>query len=100
MAELYDPGYGPRQATYDLRRLRLKGLVETEHGTHTYRVTALGRPIATFFTNLAARAIVPVLTELARPTKPPRSAPSALVAAWHDYDHHLRELVDHLVRAA
>ena len=100
MAELYDPAYGPRQATYDLRLLRLKGLVERVPGTHTYPVTTSGRAIATFFTNLAARAVVPVLTELARPTKPPRSAPSALAAAWRDYDRHLRELVANLARAA
>jgi hypothetical protein len=100
MAELYDPAYGSRQATYDLRRLRLKGLICSVAGTHSYQVTALGRAIATFFTNLAARAVVPVLSELARLTKPPRTAPSALVAAWRDYDHHLRQLVAHLARAA
>jgi hypothetical protein len=75
MAELYDPAYGSHQATYDLRRLRLKGLICPVPGTHNYRVTALGRAIATFFTNLAARAVVPVLTQLARVTTPPKTAP-------------------------
>jgi hypothetical protein len=100
MAELHDPSYGPRQATYDLRRLRLKGIVERVPGTHTYRVTALGRAVATFFTNLASRAMAPVLSELARPTRPPRNAPSKLVAAWDDYDRQLRQLTNELARAA
>ena len=37
MADLFDPDYNSRQATYDLRRLRLKGLIELVEGTHTYR---------------------------------------------------------------
>jgi hypothetical protein len=65
-----------------------------------YRVTALGRAVATFFTNLASRAMVPVLSELARPTRPPGNAPSKLVAAWQDYDHQLRQLTNELGRAA
>jgi hypothetical protein len=49
---------------------------------------------------VAARAVVPVLSEIAHLTEPPRTAPSALVAAWRDYDRHLRQLVGHLARAA
>ncbi len=82
MADLYDPDYGSRQATYDLRRLRLKGLIERIPGTHTYRVTGRGRAIATFFTRLAARVVVPVLSELDAVARPPGGTPSTLVAAW------------------
>ena len=39
MAALWQPGYSSAQATYDLRRLRLKGFIERVQGTHTYRVT-------------------------------------------------------------
>jgi hypothetical protein len=99
-ARLYDPADGCRQATYDLRRLRLKGLICPVPGTHTYRVAALGRAIAIFFTNPAARAVVPALTELAHLTTPPKTAPSALVAAWQACDHHLRQVVSHLARSA
>jgi hypothetical protein len=38
-----DPtSYSPAQATYDLRRLRLKGLIERIPKTHRYRVTGKG----------------------------------------------------------
>ncbi len=33
MADLYDPSYTAGRATYDLRRLRLKGLIERVPGT-------------------------------------------------------------------
>ncbi|MDQ2826544.1 MAG: hypothetical protein M3Y04_06260, partial [Actinomycetota bacterium] len=58
MVELHDGDYTCRQATYDLRRLRLKGLVERLPHTRTYRVTDRGRRIATFFTRLASRVVV------------------------------------------
>jgi hypothetical protein len=100
MADLYDPDYNSRQATYDLRRLRLKGLIERVAGTHTYRVTARGRAIATFFTRLAARVVVPVLTELDAQPRPSRRSASALVAAWRAYDRELRKTVKELTTAA
>jgi hypothetical protein len=100
MADLYHPGYSARQATYDLRRLRLKGLIERIPGTHTYRVTARGRATATFFTRLAARVVVPVLTDLEAATRPPRRTPSPVVAAWRAYDNELRKLIRRFAKAA
>lgn len=93
MAELYDPGYSSAQATYDLRRLRLKGLAERVPGTHTYVITSHGRSIATFFTRLAARVIVPGLTALVKQIPPHRKSPSPLRAAWRAYDAELRRLI-------
>lgn len=92
MADLYGPAYHAREATYDPRRLRLKGLIEWVPGTHTYRVTARGRATATFFTRLAAR-VVPVLmlSELDASPRPPRGATSTLVAAWRAYAGELRK---------
>jgi hypothetical protein len=100
MADLYHPGYTSRQATYDLRRLRLKGLIARVSGTHTYRVTTRGRAIATFFTRLAARVVMPVLTDLEAATRPPRRAPSPVVAAWRAYDAELRKLIRRFAKAA
>lgn len=100
MADLYDTDYNARQATYDLRRLRLKGLIERVAGTNTYRVTERGRSIATFFTRLAARVVVPTLTELDARPRPPRHAPSPLVAAWRAYDTELRKTIKELAAAA
>lgn len=93
MAELYDPGYNSAQATYDLRRLRLKGLIERVPGTHTYLITPHGRRIATFFTRLAARVVVPGLTSLDKAVRPHRNASARLRAAWRAYDTELGALI-------
>lgn len=50
MAVLWRPDYSSAQASYDLRRLRLKGFVERIDRTNTYRVTPHGLRIAAFFT--------------------------------------------------
>ena len=90
MAQLFDRAYSPAKATYDLRRLRLKGLIERLPGSHRYQVTAYGRRIATFFTRLTSRVIVPALTALDRVSRPSRRPPSALATAWRAYDQQLR----------
>ena len=89
-------GYSSAQATYDLRRLRLKGLIERIAGTNTYRVTAHGLRIAAFITQLATRVIVPALTDLADLTRPSPPAQRPLAAAWRTYE---RELDLHVRRA-
>jgi hypothetical protein len=100
MADLYDPHYSSRQATYDLRRLRLKGFIQRVAGTHKYRVTPDGRAIATFFTRLAARVVVPVLTDLDHAPRPSRRAPRPVVAAWRAYDRELRKVIKDCLAAA
>lgn len=100
MADLYHPDYNTRQATYDLRRLRLKGLIERLPRTQTYRVTEQGRAMATFLTRLASRVVVPVLTQFDTAPKPRRGAPSPLVAAWRAYDGQLRKAIKELTAAA
>jgi hypothetical protein len=100
MADLYDPSYNTRQATYDLRRLRLKGLIERIPSTHRYSITARGRAIATLFTRLSARVVVPILTQLDAMPRPHRSAPASLVAAWRAYDGEVRKIVKALAAAA
>ena len=71
-----DPAYSSAQATYDLRRLRLKGFIERVPGTNTYRVTSHGLRIATFFTRLATRVVVPALTDLAELPVPGHQHPA------------------------
>jgi len=93
MAARWTPDYTTNQATYDLRRLRLKGLIERLDGTNTYRVTPHGRSLAIFLTKLAARVIIPTLTDLDQAINPQRPAPRPLIAAWRDYQHHLDELI-------
>ncbi len=64
--------YSAAQMTYDLRRLRLKGLIERLAHSHCYRLTPLGLKVATFFTRLNQRVFRPafaaMLTEPARPS--------------------------------
>jgi len=71
MAALWQPTYSPAQATYDLRRLRLKGFIERLPGTNTYRATAHGLRLAAFFTQHLAAPAFTELAELARPQPPP-----------------------------
>jgi hypothetical protein len=63
----------PGQMTYDLRRLRLHGLIERLPGTHRYRVTAHGLRTALFFTRVYARILRPGLARIA-PAAPPGDA--------------------------
>jgi hypothetical protein len=44
------PGYSARQMTYDLRRLRRKGLIRRIDASQRYELTDHGRKIAVFFT--------------------------------------------------
>jgi DNA-binding PadR family transcriptional regulator len=49
------------QLTYQLRRLRLHGLIQRIPGTHRYRLTELGLRETLFLTRLHVRAIQPGL---------------------------------------
>ncbi len=56
-----DPGhYTPGQLTYDLRRLRLHGLIERVPKTHRYRITTHGAHMAMLYVRLYTRAVRPV----------------------------------------
>ncbi len=79
--------------TSNLRRLRLKGFIERVPGTNTYRVTSHGLRTATFFTHLAARVVVPALTDLAELARPRPPAPRPLATAWRNYERELVPLI-------
>ena len=96
VADLLGRPYTSRQATYDLRRLRRKGLIERVPGRHLYRVTPHGRTVATFMTKVAARVVVPGLSQLEAPATPPAAAPRPIVAAWRTWQQEL----DHYIAAA
>lgn len=93
MQGLFDPDYTPGRATYDLRRLRLKGFIERIPGTHRYRVTPYGRQMATFFTRLVTRVVVPTLTDLDSLSRPTRREPTPVAAAWRAYDKEVRAIL-------
>ena len=56
--------YPPGRMTYDLRRLRLHGLIERIPRSHRYRVTDLGRRVSLFFTKVHSRILRPGLSQL------------------------------------
>jgi hypothetical protein len=77
------------QITYDLRRLRVHGLIERIPRTHRYQVTDTGLRHALFLTRLHARFLRPGLAEL---TGQPPPVPAPLRAADRAYRHALDEL--------
>jgi hypothetical protein len=61
------------QITYDLRRLRIHGLIERIPGTFRYQVTPAGIRQALFLTRLTRRLLITGLAQLAPPDPPTRS---------------------------
>jgi hypothetical protein len=57
----------PGRMSYDLRRLRLHGIIERIPGTHRYRPTPLGWRVAVFFTHAYNRFLRTGLAEIADP---------------------------------
>jgi len=59
VGRLLNENYSARQATYDLRRLKRKGLIEKIPKTHCYRLTGLGRRVSVLFTKAFERVLAP-----------------------------------------
>jgi len=78
--------YTPGQMTYDLRRLRLNGLIRRLPHTNRYVLTADGIRIAVFYTKIYNRLLVP-LTAANQPQAPPelRTALAAITRHVDDY---------------
>ncbi|HWD09545.1 MAG TPA: hypothetical protein VHA57_10665 [Actinomycetota bacterium] len=70
VAGLLGRDYSANQMSYDLRRLRLHGLIERLPGTNTYVTTPDGIRVAVFFTKLHRRLLYPLLAA----DRPPASA--------------------------
>lgn len=51
--------YGANQMTYDLRRLRLHGLIERVPRSHRYRITEVGARLAVLYLRIYARGFRP-----------------------------------------
>jgi len=70
-----DPAHYPvGRMTYDLRRLRLHGLIERIPKSHRYDVTPIGLRIALFFTRTYTRLLRPKLAQI-MPGSPPGDSP-------------------------
>jgi hypothetical protein len=82
--------YSGARMSYDLWRLRLKGLLARRPKTHTYVLTPLGARVAVFFTKLYARRFRPGLAALV----PDQPRPSPLAQALAAVDEAFQSLVD------
>ena len=68
---LAEGDYGPNRATYDLGRLRMRGLIERIPRTRRYRVTELGHRVALCYCRTHRRVLGPVLAAVADDDAPP-----------------------------
>ena len=94
------PGYSSRQATYDLRRVRRKGLIRRIPRTQRYELTDEGRRIAVFFTKTYTRIVNPSLAELDPHLPDHVSARSPLARSWRAFEHALNDKIQQAAIAA
>ena len=87
VAGLLGRDYTSSQMSYDLRRLRLYGLIERTPGTNSYVLTTEGIRVAVFYTKLHGRLLRPLLEA----DKPP--APIELRRALGTIDHVLGDYI-------
>ncbi|WP_322761162.1 hypothetical protein [Frankia sp. Cr2] len=85
------------QMIYDLRRLRLHGLIERIPHTHRYQVTDSGLRHALFLTRAYNRLLRTGMAEL---TDPHSSDPPPLRRAATAYETAINQLVEHAGLAA
>jgi hypothetical protein len=85
--------YTSRQATYDLRRLRRKGLIAKIAGTQRYQLASLGRRVAVLFTKTYGRVLAPGLSLLDPRLLDDVGARSCLNRAWQGLERNLDEFI-------
>ena len=90
VAGLLGRDYTTNQMTYDLRRLRLHGLVERIPHTNTYTLTPDGVKVAVFYTKVHGRVLRPLVAAADHPP-----APMELRRALATIDRTIAEYVDH-----
>ncbi len=100
VSQLMTSAYSSRQATYDLRRLRRKGLIEKVARSHRYRLTATGRRVAVLFTKVYGRMLAPGLTALDANFPAEVTARSQLAVSWGRFERALDDYLEHAMVAA
>ena len=94
VAALHDAGprgYTSGRMTYDLRRLRLKGIITRVPKTHRYVLTPTGRRVALFITKTFTRVVRPVLHRLDPAL--PHDSTDRLRRAWNDCERALEAAI-------
>ena len=82
--------YAASQMTYDLRRLRLHGLIERVPNSHRYRITTLGARMAMLYVRLYARGLRPAASLPASGSARGRDAFDRLDAALANFLQEVR----------
>ena len=90
VAGLYGQDYTRSQMTYDLRRLRLHGLIERIPRTNTYTLTEEGTRVAVFYNKVHDRVLRPLVGAGHQPP-----APSELRRALATIDRVIGDYVEH-----
>ena len=83
--------YTTGQMTYDLRRLRLKGIISRVPSTNRYLLTPYGRRVVIFFTRLNARVFSPAFISFQQ--TPFDGLPSSLRRALEKVDREIDSLI-------
>ena len=100
VATLIDTPYTARQATYDLRRMRRKHLIERLPHSNRYQLTATGRRVAVLFTKTYGRVLAPGLVQLDPGLPDELAARSPLATAWRHLDRALDDYISGQLVAA
>lgn len=82
--------YSPRQATYDLRRLRRKRLIQRMGRARRYQLTPRGRRVAALFTKVYQRTLLPGLAVTGPQGLPTRHP---LATAWRHFSKSVDDYV-------
>jgi hypothetical protein len=90
VAGLLGTDYSAHQLSYDLRRLRLKGIIWRVPNTHRYLITPYGCKVALFFTRLNARLFRPGLAAI----EPAPPIPSPLAEALARVEQEIENLLN------
>ncbi len=88
VSHLLGTAYTVNQASYDLARLRLNGLITRRPGTNTYDLTPEGQRVAIFYTKVHDRVLRPLIAA----DQPP--APPQLRRALSTIDQHVNHRLD------
>jgi hypothetical protein len=89
--------YSAAQMTYDLRRLRLKGVIHRIPKTHRYTATSYGLKVAFFYSKLYLRILRPEWNALLPDSD---LLPRPLRMALHQLDAEIQKLYDEATLAA
>ena len=97
LASLRHQSVSPGSMTYDLRRLRLHGLIRRIEKSRRYEVTEYGLRIALFFTRIHDRVLRPGLSLVVPDTVPTKSR---LASCFRNLDAAIAKWVDNAKLAA